>query len=99
MKILHDIVHEDRKSEKISAFGGRVFYRRPIYDNGTSNVHKSPLTTELTTLGSIFGIRRQNYQTQTLVEKQIFFGQFWISPQVQFKRKPTSSLHPLSPII
>ena len=39
---------------------GRVFYRWPIYDNGTSNVHKSPSTTDLITLGHIFGIRRQN---------------------------------------
>ena len=37
-----------------------VLYRGPIHDNGTSNVQKSSLTTELTTLGHIFGIRRQN---------------------------------------
>ena len=30
------------------------FYRGPMYDNGTSNALKSPLTTELTTLGHIF---------------------------------------------
>jgi len=36
------------------------FYRGPISDNGTSNALASPLTTELTTLGPIFGIRRQN---------------------------------------
>ena len=36
------------------------FYRGPISDNGTSNALKSPLTTELTTLGPIFGIRRQD---------------------------------------
>ena len=29
-------------------------YRGPISDNGTSNALKSPLTTELTTLGHIF---------------------------------------------
>ena len=37
-----------------------VLYRGPIYDNGTSNALKSPSATELTTLGPIFGIRRQN---------------------------------------
>ena len=37
------------------------FYRGPISDNGTSNALKSPLTTELTTLGHIFGISGQNY--------------------------------------
>ena len=37
-----------------------VSYRRPIYYNGTSNALLTPLTTELSTLGYIFGIRRQN---------------------------------------
>ena len=36
-------------------------YRGPISDDGTSNALKSPLTTELTTLGHIFGISGQNY--------------------------------------
>ena len=36
-------------------------HRWPIYDNGTSNALKSPLTTELTTLGHIFWISGQNY--------------------------------------
>ena len=31
---------------------------------------KSPLTTELSTLGPIFEIRRQNYQNNALVEKK-----------------------------
>ena len=35
-------------------------YRGPIYDNGTSNALKSPVTTELTTSGPIFGIRRKD---------------------------------------
>ena len=42
------------------------FYRGPISDNGTSNALKSPSTTELTTLGPIFGIRRQNSTRKTL---------------------------------
>ena len=45
-----------------------------IYDNGASNVHKSPLTTELTTLGHVFGNRRQNYQNKALVEKKNFWS-------------------------
>ena len=36
-------------------------HRGPISDNGTSNALKSPLTTELTTFGPIFGISGQNY--------------------------------------
>ena len=41
----------------------------PIYDNGTSNALKSPLTTELRTLEPIFGIRRQNiFEKHFLVE-------------------------------
>ena len=49
-------------------------YRASIYDNGTSNALKSPVTTELTTLGHIFGIRRQNSIGITLYLKKIFFG-------------------------
>ena len=65
--------------KKFSAFFsllslGRVFYRRPICDNGTLNVHKSPLTTESTTLGPIFGIRRQNSIRITLQLKKIFWS-------------------------
>ena len=37
-----------------------VKYRGPISDNGTSNALKSPLTTELDSLGPIFGIRGHN---------------------------------------
>ena len=44
-----------------AAFGLHGFYRGPISDNGTSNARKSPLMTELTTLGHIFGISEQNY--------------------------------------
>ena len=61
-----------------------------VYGNGTSNVHKSPLTTELTTLGHIFGIRRQNYQNQALVEQKILvdFGYHptWFTPYSQVLR-------------
>ena len=41
-------------------FGLHVSYRGPIYDNGTSNALLTPLMTELSTLGRIFGLRRQN---------------------------------------
>ena len=58
----------------------RVLYRGPIYDNGTSNAFKSPLTTELRTLGLISGIRRQNSIRIRLQLKKQFFGRFWISP-------------------
>ena len=37
-----------------------VKYRWAISNNGTLNVLLTPLTTELTTLGHIFGISRQN---------------------------------------
>ena len=47
-------------------------YRGPIYDNGTSNTLKSPLTTELSTLGTKFGIRRQNSTRITLKLKKNF---------------------------
>ena len=43
-----------------AAFGLHVSYRGPIYNNGTSNALLTPSTTELSTLGRIFGIRRQN---------------------------------------
>ena len=37
-----------------------VSYRGPIYHNGNSNALLTPLMTELSTLGRIFGLRRQN---------------------------------------
>ena len=55
-----------------AVFGLHGFYRGPISDNGTSNARKSPLLTELTTLGSIFGIRRHNCIRITLLLKKIW---------------------------
>ena len=68
-----------------AAFGLHGLYMGPIYDNGTSNALGSPLTTELTSLGPIFGIRRQNYQNNALVEKKIF-GRKWFTPSPRFRR-------------
>ena len=52
---------------------GRVVYRPPIYHNGTTNTLKSPLTTELSTLRSIFRIRGQNSIRKTLQLKKKHF--------------------------
>ena len=52
--------HKKIFSVNSGELGLHVSYRGPISDNGTSNPLKSPLTTDLTTLGHIFGIKRQN---------------------------------------
>ena len=64
-----------------AAFGLHESYRGPtcIYNNDTSNALLTPSTTELSTLGRIFGIRRQNYQNSVIGEK-IFFGRKWLTP-------------------
>ena len=50
-----------QKTGVIQTYPGlHVKYRGPISHNGTSNALLTPLTTELSTLGRIFGIRRQN---------------------------------------
>ena len=49
-------------------------YRGPLSDSGTSNAPKSPLTTELDSLGAIFGIRRQNSIRITLYLKEKIFS-------------------------
>ena len=51
-----------QKTRVIQTYPGlHVKYRGPISHNGTSNALLTPLTTELTTLGHIFGISGQNY--------------------------------------
>ena len=44
---------------------------------------KSPLTTELSTLGPIFEIRRQNYQNNALVEKIFWSKMVYTLPITQ----------------
>ena len=63
-----------KKTRVIRTYPGlHGWHRWPICDNGTSNAQKSPLTTELTTLEPIFGIRRQNSIRITLYLKKKFF--------------------------
>jgi len=60
--------------------GLHVLYRGPLYDNGTSNALLIPLMTELSTLGRIFGLRRQNSIIIRSWLKKIFFGRKWLTP-------------------
>ena len=55
-------------------------YRGLISDNGTSNAQKSLLTTELTTLGHIFGISGQNYIGIHLKLKKKYFVSLRLTP-------------------
>ena len=77
--LFYDSGYDCRYSEKMisTCFSlllmGRVVYRPPIYHNGTTNTLKSPLTTELRTLGLISGIRRQNSIRIRLQLKKNFF--------------------------
>ena len=54
--IFHMVIGTSAKKTRVIRTdpGLHGFYRGPISDNGTSNALKSPLTTELTTLGHIF---------------------------------------------
>ena len=65
--------HKKNFNSNFVELGLHGFYRGPMSDNGTSNALKSPLTTELTTFGHIFGTRRQNSTRITLKLKKYFF--------------------------
>ena len=64
--------HKTNFSFNFVQLGLHGLYRWPISDNGTTNALLTPSTTELSTLGRMFGIRRQNFTRKTLSLKKNF---------------------------